>query len=242
MNTTTRIVPWSIAGALVGVALMAATSVAHAQGSVTEQVAALKRTLAENAAEQRRYTWIETTELALNGEVKETNSMSCQYVANDNKPQCTQIGTPPQPKKVRGPLRKQIAKGKIADLKAYMDSVKTLVTRYVPPQQELVQKAQQRGDVAVAPNPSNNTYKVTVSNYVEQGDAVAIVVYNEDHHLGSLTISTWLNDPSAKVRLDVGFTTLANGVSFPLKKVLTASAKGVVVTITSSNFALAVAQ
>ncbi len=228
--------------AVVAVLATALTTAVVAQGSVQEQVAALKRTLAENAAEQRKYTWIETTELALNGEVKETNSMSCQYVANENTPKCTQIGAPPEPKKVRGPLRKKIAKDKVNDLKAYMDSVKTLVGKYVPPEQALVQKAQQRGDVAVAPNPSNNTYKVTVSNYIEQGDAVSIVVYNEDHHLGSLTIATWLNDPSAKVSLDVGFTTLSNGVSFPLKKVLNASAKGIVVTITSSNFAVAVAQ
>ena len=98
---------------------------------------------------------------------------------------------------MRGPLRKAIAKQKIADLKAYMDSVKTLVAKYVPPEQELIQKAQQRGDVAVAPNPSNNTFKVTVSNYIQQGDAVAVVVHNEDNHLAELHVSTWLNDPTA---------------------------------------------
>jgi hypothetical protein len=222
--------------------LAALVATVHAQGTAQDRVAVLKRTLAENAAAQRRYTWIETTELALNGEVKETNSMSCQYLADAKAPSCTQIGAPPQPKKVRGPLRKAIAKGKIADLKAYMDSVKTLVAMYVPPQQELIQKAQQRGDVAVAPNPSNNTFKVTVSNYIQKGDAVAVVVHEEDKHLASLGVSTWLNDPGAAVSLDVAFATLATGVSFPMKKVLTASAKGVVVTITSSNFALAVAQ
>jgi len=222
--------------------LAALAGTAHAQGTAETRVAALKRTLAENAAAQRKYTWIETTEIALDGEVKETNSMSCQYVGGAAKPTCSQIGSPPQPKKVRGPLRKSIAKGKIADLKAYMDSVKTLVAQYVPPQQELIQKAQQRGDVAVAPNPSNSTFKATISNYIQKGDAVAVVVHEEDNRLAMLNITTWLNDPSAAVSLEVSFITLANGVGFPLKKTLTASAKGVVVTITSSNFALAVAQ
>lgn len=227
-----------------GLLVLAAVPVAglQAQQSVQERVATLKRTLAENAAAQRSYTWIETTELSLNGEVKETNSVSCQYVANEQKPQCTQIGEPPKPKKVRGPLRKKIAKDKINDLKAYMDSVKTLVGEYVPPVQERISKAQQRGDVSVAPNPSNATYKVTVSNYLQQGDALAVVVHQEDHHLATMAVSTWLNDPGAKVSLDVSFSTLATGVSFPLKKVLTASAKGVVVTITSSNFAKAIGQ
>ena len=223
--------------------LLALAATAQAQGAAEGRVAALKRTLAENAAAQRGYTWIETTEIALNGDVKETNSMSCHYAAGAEKPVCTQIGPPPEPKKVRGPLRKRIAKGKVADLKAYMDSVKTLVAKYVPPEQGLIQKAQQRGDVAVAPNPSNATFKVTISNYIQQGDAVAVVVHQDDNRLALLNVTTWLNDPSAAVSLEVDFTTLAGtGVSFPLKKVLTASAKGVVVTITNSNFALAVAQ
>ena len=232
------------AATLVAAAVMlgALASAARAQGTVEDRVAVLKRTLAENAAAQRNYTWIETTELALNGDVKETNSMSCRYVAGAEKPACTQIGAPPAPKKMRGPLRKKIAKQKIADLKAYMDSVKTLVARYVPPEQGLIQKAQQRGDVAVAPNPSNSTFKVTISNYIQKGDAMAVVVHDEDKHLAELNVSTWLNDPTAAVSLEVSFTTLGTGVYFPIKKVLTASAKGVVVTITSSNFAMAVSQ
>jgi len=222
--------------------LAAFASTAHAQGTVEDRVAVLKRTLAENAAAERGYTWIETTELALNGEVKETNSMSCKYVAGAEKPQCAQIGAPPAPKKMRGPLRKKIAKEKIADLKAYMDSVKTLVAKYVPPMQGLIQQAQQRGDVGVAPNPSNSTFKVTISNYLQKGDAVAVVVHDEDKHLAEMNVNTWLNDPKATVSLTVSFTTLATGVTFPVKKVLNASAKGVVVTITSSNFALPVGQ
>jgi hypothetical protein len=55
-------------------------------------------------------------------------------------------------------------------------------------------------------------------------------------------VTTWLNDPKAGVSLAVSFITLGTGVTFPVKKVLTASAKGIVVTITSSNFALPVGQ
>lgn len=60
--------------------------------------------------------------------------------------------------------------------------------------------------------------------------------------LVSVDVNTWLNDPSATVTLSVLFTTLPNGVTFPSKKALTATAKEVVVTITDSNFAQAVAQ
>jgi hypothetical protein len=231
-------------GRVAASALMLATlaAVGHAQESVQERVAALKTALAENAAAQRHYTWIETTQVELNGEVKSTNSMSCKYVAGSSKPDCTQIGAPPAPPKVRGPLRKSIAKDKIKDLKAYMDSVKTLVATYVPPEPEPIQKAQQRGDVAVAPNPSNGTTKVTITNYHQQGDAVAITMRQAERKLVEVGVKTWLNDPSATVTLTVQMITLPNGVTFPAKKVLTAEAKGITVIITSSNFAQAVAQ
>ena len=223
-------------------ALVALASSAHAQGTVQERVAALKTKLAENAAAQRAYTWIETTQVELNDEVKSTSAASCKYAAGSAKPVCTPVGAPPAPPKVRGPLRKAIAKGKIEDLKAYMDSVKTLIAKYVPPQQELIQKAQGRGDVAVAPNPSNGTVKVTVSNYLQRGDAVAVVMRQTNNNLAKIDVTTWLNDPSAAVSLTVDMVTLPNGVTFPEKKVLRADAKGIVVIITSSNFAQAVEQ
>jgi len=74
---------WSRRLALSVLALAALATAAHAQGTVEERVAALKRSLAENAAAQRNYTWIETTQIELNGEVKSTNAQSCRYVAGE---------------------------------------------------------------------------------------------------------------------------------------------------------------
>lgn len=214
---------------------------AAAQG-LQEQVADLKRALEENAAAQRGYTWIQTTQLKLNGEVKATESSTCQYEGGQAKPVCTLIGAPPEGPHVRGPVRKRIAKSKVADLKAYMDSVKTLVGDYIPLEPQRVQEAMQRGDVAIAPNPSNNTVKFTISNYRQQGDAVSVTIRQGTHQLVDLAVNSWLNDPSATVTLSVKFATLPNGVTFPVSKVVTASAKNIVVGIGSSNFAQAVAQ
>ena len=223
-------------------ALAGLPSVVTAQGGVQEEVAALKTALAENAAAQRGYTWIQTTQLKLKGEVKATESSTCQYEAGKRAPVCTLIGAPPEGPKVRGPLRKRIAKEKVSDLKTYMDSVKTLVAEYVPLAPERVQEASRRGDVAVAPNPSNGTVKFTISNYLQQGDAVSVTYRRADHKLVDLAVNTWLNDPGATVTLSVRFATLPNGVTFPVSKIVTASAKDVVVGIGSSNFAQAVAQ
>lgn len=225
----------------VAAAVMLLPGAAAAQG-LQEQVAALKNALAENAAAQRGYSWIEVTQLSLKGEVKATESNSCQYQAGQEKPVCTLIGAPPEGPKVRGPLRKKIAAGKIADLKAYMDSVKALVVRYVPLEPARIQAALQRGDVALAPNPSNHTVRMTASNYLQQGDAVSVTFRQGTHQLMDASIATWLNDPSATVTLSVKYATLPTGVTFAVSKVLNATAKEVVVSIGSSNFAQPVMQ
>ena len=227
---------------LTGLGLATFAAVAHAQGGAQQEVEAIKAAMGQNAAAQRNYTWVQTTQMAYKGDVKSTTTSACQYVAGAQKPQCTQTSAPPPEEKQRGPVRRSVKDSKVDDLKTYMDSVKTLVGQYVPPQKDLIQAAQGRGDVATAPNPANGTLALTVNNYLQKGDAVIITVNQATHQVSHMTVNTWLNDPSATVTLDVGFTTLPNGVSFASTKTLTATAKEVVVTITDADFALAVAQ
>jgi len=237
-----RRTPLLLRSALTVLTVAGFASIAQAQGAPNAEVEAIKAAMGQNAAAQRNYTWIQTSQMAYQGEVKSTTTSACQYVAGAQKPQCTQTSAPPPDSKQRGPVRRSVKDSKVADLTAYMDSVKTLVAQYVPPQASLIQAAQGRGDVATAPNPSNGTLTLTVNNYLQKGDKVAITVNQASHQVNHVTVTTWLNDPTATVSLDVGFTTLPNGVSFAGTKVLTATAKSVVVTITDANFALAVAQ
>lgn len=237
-----RRTPLLLRSALTVLTVAGLASIAQAQGAPNPEVEAIKTAMGQNAAAQRNYTWIQTTQMAYQGEVKSTTTSACQYVAGAQKPQCTQTSAPPPDSRQRGPVRRSVKDSKVDELKAYMDSVKTLVAQYVPPQASLIQAAQGRGDVATAPNPSNGTLTLTVNNYLQKGDKVAITVNQASHQVNHVTVTTWLNDPTATVSLDVGFTTLPNGVSFAGTKVLTATAKSVVVTITDANFALAVAQ
>lgn len=237
MNRTSMI----FRSALSVLAVAGAAAAAHAQGGAQQEVEAIKTAMGQNASAQRNYTWIQTSEVAYKGEVKSTTTSACQYVAGAQKPQCTQTSAPPEEKRQRGPVRRSVKDSKVEEMKAYMDSVKALVAQYVPPSKDLIQAAQGRGDVATAPNPSNGTLTLTVSNYLQKGDKVAITVNQATHQVNHVAVNTWLNDPGATVTLDVAFVTLPNGVSFASTKTLTVTAKEVVVTITDANFALAVA-
>src|SRR6476620_3346272 len=55
-----------------------------------ERVAALKQALAENQAALKQYTWTETTEISLKGEVKKRQQKTCRY-GPDGKVQKTPV-------------------------------------------------------------------------------------------------------------------------------------------------------
>ena len=77
-----------------------------------------------------------------------------------------------------------------------------------------------------------------VSNYVEQGDAVTLIV-DAAGKLGSAAVNTWLNDPSHTVTLQVTFTALPDGTTYASPRVLNATDKQIVVTTTLSQFGMA---
>src|SRR5664279_4855059 len=109
------------------VALLLVAGAVQAQGpDMQQKVAALKQSIAENQAALRKYQWIQTTKISLNGEVKQTQVSQCQY-QGPGKPVCTELSSTPAEKPSGGPLKKKMIENKIAEMKAYMDSVKTLV-------------------------------------------------------------------------------------------------------------------
>jgi hypothetical protein len=202
-----------------------------------QKIAAVKQKIAENQQALQKYQWLETTKMSVNGEVKNTIVASCSYSAGP-KPVCTEVSSTPAEKPSGGPIRKKMMESKIAEMKAYMDSVKTLVAMYVPPTGERIQAAYQIGNVAIAKNPSAGTDKIVISNYAQQGDALTLLVGSEQHNIRSLTVSTYLSVPTSVVTLRVTFAALPDGTRYAQSKTLDATAQGITVTTSSVQYSL----
>ena len=65
--------------------LAAASPAQQAGGLMAEKLAAVKQAAAANQQALRQYRWIENIQVAVNGEVRNSKQMSCQYGA-DGKP------------------------------------------------------------------------------------------------------------------------------------------------------------
>jgi hypothetical protein len=199
-------------------------------------VAAIKQGVAENAQALRKYQWLESTTIAYNGEVKNTTVNSCSYSAPGPKPVCTELSSTPKEKPSGGPFKKRMIEKKIAEMKAYMDSVKMLLAEYLPPQGEKIQAAAAIGNVAVSPNPSAKAVSITINNYFQQGDKWTLTLGSETNKLRAAHISTYLGDPSQVVTVSVTFAKLPDDTRYAQKKILSAAAQGITVTTTSMNF------
>jgi hypothetical protein len=221
--------------------LLLASPLAAQNAEVQQKVAEFKQMLAQNQQQRRKFTWLETTQVAYQGEVKLTKVADCQYTPEGPKPMCNQLEITQAPLP-SGFIRKRIAEKKGAEMKAYMDSVRTLILEYVPPQGAMIEKAYQAGNVAVGVDPEAGTKKLVISNYKQKGDQLVITWNATTKKITWIKLKTWLNDPSEVVTLNVQFSTLPNGVFYAYQKVLIASGGQITVTVTSSDFSEVLAQ
>ena len=231
---------WSIG---LVVALMLAGVVIAQQGGddLQQKMAAIKQSAAQNQAALRQYQWVETTQVAVKGEVKSTTQKSCHY-GSDGKVQKVPMGDqqPQDDNKMgvgrRGARREAIADNKKEEMTDYMKQAVALVQQYVPPAQEKIQNAAQAGKVSVNPSPAAGMISLIFKDYNLPGDSMTLSINQANKQMTNLSVNTYLEKPEDAVTLNVTFAALPDGTSYPGQTVLDASAKNMKVTISNSDY------
>ncbi len=217
-----------------GVALLRADLAAQQQGTaLADRFAAVKQAAAANQQALRQYTWTETQQVSLNGEVKSTKQMTCSYAPN-GKPQCTPIGPPPEQKRM-GPLRERAMEKKKEELTDYMQKVKGVIGLYVPPDPARMEAARAAGNLSLS-RPAAGEAAIVFKNYAQPGDSMSLDFAMTARKLAALSVNTYVGDPSSPVTLSVRFAPLPDGTNYPAQEVVNAPAKGIQVTVTNSNY------
>jgi hypothetical protein len=188
-----------------------------AQGQEMQQhLAEIKQSLAFNKQVLAQYTWMEQQIVSLKGEEKKEELYNVR-LGPDGKPQKTPVdpdSVSDSDRKHRG-LRGRIREKKIEEYKEYGDSIKTLIQQYIPPEKDMLQESYQQGNLMIGPMAGQpDQYRVLVNNYIKQGDNMTIVMDKSTLSFVSLTISTYLSDPSDAVNVNVQFTRAPNGGPF----------------------------
>jgi hypothetical protein len=218
------------------------TATASGQSAAPQERAeAIKQSLAQNQAALRQYTWVETTEISLKGEVKKKEQKQCQYGADGKVQKTPMPGAAPPPAAPKqegragrggGRAKEKIVENKVEDLKDYMEQVAALVHQYVPPDPQKIQAAQSAGNV----QPAAGGAGLTVKDYAKPGDSLAIGFDPAAKKLSSYKVNSYVEKPKDDaVTLAVTFAALPDGTSYPQQVVLDASAKKIQVKLTNSG-------
>ncbi len=199
--------------------------------AVQEKLAAIKQSAAANKVALSKYSWTESIQVSVNGEVKTTKQMACRY-GPDGKPQCAPLGPPPQQQ--RG-IRGRMVEKKTEEFQDTMQQVKGLIGLYVPPDSARMEAAHKAGNVSFS-RPASGEAGLVFKSYALPGDQMTLDFAMAAKKLSALSVSSYLGAPSNPVALNVQFAPLPDGTNYPAQEVVSLAAKGLQLTVTNSNY------
>jgi hypothetical protein len=205
---------------------------ARAQGA-DAKLESLKASLAASQAALRHYSWIETTTVTYNGEVKAVRQASVSYGA-DGTLQKVPINAAP-PAQAQGGLRGRIVANKKAEMTDYMESAVALVKTYVPPAPAKLAAVKAAGKVTVT-MPAGGGATLNFPGYEKPGDNLAITIDQATNRILGINVATYLDDPSQPVTLAVQMGQLADGTTYTATTTLNAPAKNLSVTVANGTY------
>jgi hypothetical protein len=206
-----------------------------------DPVAALKTSIKEGLGKARQYEWVETTIISLKGEEKARKQNRCSYGA-DGKVQKVPLDQPAAAKESPGGgggrrggrLKQQIVENKKEDMQEYMGKAAALIHQYVPPDPAQIQAARDAGRVKANPQ-GGGKVQITISQYLQPGDSLAVDMDTAASRLLALTVNTYLEKPDDAVTLAVQMNTLPDGALYAAQTTFEAKAQNIRVVIQTSG-------
>jgi hypothetical protein len=213
--------------------LVALAPAPSAQPDAAAHVVAVKTWLAQSKANLRNYQWIETTTVAVKGDVKTTKVNNCYYDVTGTLQKIETSSTAPKSKPgIRGAIQKDASK----DMAAYLGKATALVKSYIPPVPEKLQSAKDSGKMSIDFLPGGQNIRLNFHDYQLPGDNLSVSLDKATNRLLDFGVSTYIDDPKDAVTLAVTIGSLPDGTGYAPTTILNAKAKEVTVTVTNSGY------
>jgi len=226
----------TMAAAFIVIMSLAIPSFAQMGGGSPElqqKLQALKQASAENKQRLMQYQWVETTVLAYKGEDKPPKQDLCRYV--NGQVQKVPIGEPQQPQSGRqGRLKERVVEKKKSEIEDYLQQAKAVISMYVPPDAQRMQKAFEQHNVSI--QPGGGVAQLVFKNYAQPGDQMTIAFDTATKKVQSLNVNSYVGDPKSTISLAAQFASLPDGTNYVSQTVLNAPAKDVKITTTNGQY------
>jgi hypothetical protein len=204
------------------------------QADMQDQIAMIKKNLADSKAKMKTYEWIETTTVFVSGDQKNVIQKQCYYDVNGNIVKVETGGSAAAPAQ-RG-IRGKVAENQKDDMVDYVNAAVAKIQTYLPPNPDKVQAIYAAGKVTVGVLAPNTQFKLTFPNYNEPGDFLAISINKPAASIMAVDVSTTVDDPSKFVAFNITYSTLPDGTQYAGTTTLNAPEKDLKITIVNSGF------
>jgi hypothetical protein len=182
---------------------------------------------------------VETQQLTLKGQPKPAKSDLCSYGPNgliQKVPIGEQQPQQQQQSGRRGRLKERVVEKKTDEMEDYMQQVKSIISLYVPPDPQRMQKAFQAHNVSMNSTLGAGAAQLVFKNYAQPGDQMTIAFDPAAKKVQTVNVNTYLGDPKDAITLAVRFATLPDGTNYAAQTVLNAPSKEIQVTTTNDNY------
>jgi hypothetical protein len=204
------------------------------KAELQQKIADLKESAAANKQALAAYSYLQTTTISLKGEVKKV--MHDRVVTGpDGKPQKTSLD-PPAAEPSGGRLKQHVIAKKKEEYVDYADSIKALIAQYVPPNKELIQQAAGSGNITLGPAGAPGVFDLVLSNYVKQGDKMILTINKAAGGMQSVSIATYLSNPSDAVTVDVQFAHIPDGPRYPATQKINGTSKQMTILVQNGDY------
>jgi hypothetical protein len=202
-----------------------------------QRVADVKQSAARNKQALMSYSWNEVVTISLKGEQKKQEHFQVR-LGPDGKPQKTSLDPPDEAAAPSGGRMKQrvVAKKK-EEYKDYAEQMKALAQQYVPPDGDLLQKAQAQGNVTLGSTANApNEVQLVIRNYLKPQDSMTLVFDKTQKALISIQIASYMDDTKDAVNLTVQFSRLPDGTNHVQSLVINGVSKQLNIATQNSNY------
>jgi len=204
--------------------------------AIQEKVDAIKKAFQESQAKLRGFQWIQTTTVAINGEVKKTKTAQCYYGAEGTLVKVPLSESPPEGDDHERGLRGRIKEEEKKHLKEYMRNAEDLLKQYLPPNPALIQQAKDAGNASIRIIEPGVLAALDIHNYLNQGDLLSFEFNLADNRIVGISVVATMGQNQDPVTVNIIMGAFPDGTQYMAQTVLSAPAKNLVVTIDNAGY------
>ena len=132
-------------------------------------------------------------------------------------------------------VKQHVIENKKEEMSEYMQKAVALLHRYLPPDPSRIQASKEAGKAAMSVVEPDRRIRAEFADYLQPGDALALEINPATNHLLAARVSTYLEDRSDAVTLEVKFADLPDGTTYQAATSLDAAAKHVRVVVQNTG-------